>query len=98
MDILEFLARDGKSPDQEPLADASSGSTAFAEFQDRYLKSHGNGTVKKHAFETIKLHISHFATTRGERFSAIGLTFADLQRHVDPAQERAARQVHAVAE
>jgi integrase len=83
MDIVDFLACGGKPPEQQPPTNGPSGSTTFAELRDAYLKSHGNGTVEKNTFETIKLHLSHFATTLGEGFPAAALTFADLQRHVD---------------
>jgi hypothetical protein len=82
MDIVDFLAGDGKPPEQQPPKNGPSGATTFAELRDAYLKSHGNGTVEKNTFDTIKLHLSHFATTLGEGFPAAALTFADLQRHV----------------
>ena len=80
MDIVDFLAGDGKpAAEHLPLSNEAT----FAELRDSYLKSHENGTIEKNTFDTIKLHLSHFATTLGEGFPANGLTFADLQRHVD---------------
>jgi integrase len=79
MDIIDFLASDGKPPQHHTPPNE----VTFADLRDAYLKSHGNGTVEKNTFDTMKLHLSHFATTLGEGFPVTTLTFADLQRHVD---------------
>jgi integrase len=81
MDVVDFLACDGKPPDHHrpPVPKE----TTFGELRDTYVKTHENGTLEKSTLKTIKLHLGHFARTLGEDFPVTTLSFADLQRHVE---------------
>jgi integrase len=81
MDVVDFLACDGKPPDRAPPPARKD--SAFAELRDFYLKTYANGTVERNTLDTARLHLSHFAATLGEGFPVNSLTLADLQRHVD---------------
>jgi integrase len=81
VDIVEFLACDGKPPDH--YRPPTPKETTFEDLREGYLKTYGNGKVEKSTHNTLKLHLSHFARTLGEDFPINALTHADLQRHVD---------------
>lgn len=79
MDIVTFLEFDGKPPEQtveqKPLS--------LKDLRERYLETHGNGSLERTTLEGIEIHFRHLATTLHEYFPIQELTLADLQRHVD---------------
>ncbi len=94
MDIVDFLACDGKPPPPAPAAEESLPEerkpVLFSEFRDAYLKTYGNGAIEKNTLNTAKTHLRHFAETLGDTFSMEGLTLGHLQRHVDRRQANVA--------
>ncbi len=51
--------------------------------RDRYVETHGNGTIEASSLGTAKMHLGHFCKGLGEKFPLDRLTLADLQGHVD---------------
>jgi integrase len=80
LDVETFLQHDGKPP---PAAVSPTKETSFAVFRDAYLQTFGNGALEENTLYTAKIHLSHLATTLGERFVMQNLAHADLQRHID---------------
>lgn len=82
MDVVAFVQCDGK-PTEHYQPPAPQQAASFAELRDAYLRIHGNGTIEQNTLDTCKLHLSHFATSLGDKFPIASLTHADLQRHIE---------------
>ncbi|MFO0960927.1 MAG: hypothetical protein U0800_26400 [Isosphaeraceae bacterium] len=81
VEIVAFVRAGGKPPEQ-------GGTTARAEvtlgqLRDRYLATHGNGSLEKTSLDGVRLHFRHLVATLGERFPMPTLALADIQRHAD---------------
>ena len=55
----------------------------LGKLRDRYLETHGNGTLEARTLDGIGLHFRHLVATLGEGFPVAELALGDLQRHVD---------------
>jgi integrase len=64
----------------------------LGQLRDRYLETHGNGSLEKTSLDGIRLHFKHLVATLGERHPIRALSLADLQRHVD--RRARARGIH----
>lgn len=81
VDIVAFIRNSGKTPDEGiPMERAE---VTLVQFRDRYLETHGNGSLEKTSLDGIRLHFKHLVATLGERYPVRTLSLADLQRHVD---------------
>jgi integrase len=81
MDIVDFLAADGRPADY--YQPSGTKETTFADLRNSYIRTHSSGTIEKNTLDTCKLHLSHWTASLGESFPINALTLADLQRHVD---------------
>ena len=88
IDIVLFLQHDGKPP-PEPVSPTADGAHAKVQtltlgaLRDRYLETHGNGSLEQTTLEGINTHFRHLVATLGERFPIRELGMADLQTHID---------------
>lgn len=83
-DIVTFVEHDGKPPDiGTTLADAPRQSVTIAHLRDRYLATHGNGTIEASSLDTCKLHLFHFCRTFGDAFPLAELSLARLQEYAN---------------
>jgi integrase len=81
VDIVAFIRNGGKKPEEgAPMQRAE---ITLGQLRERYLETHGNGSLEKTSLDGIRLHFKHLVTTLGERYPIRTLTLADLQRHVD---------------
>ena len=70
-DIVTFIEHDGKPPDTGPtLADRPAQVVTLGHSEDRYLATHGNGTIEANSLDTCKLHLGHFCRVLGDGFPA----------------------------
>ena len=88
VDILTFLAHDGKPPTIAGKTEQVS--TTFAELRRRYLEIFGHGALENNTLYTAKIHLNHLAKTFDERTLLEQLGHADLQRHIDRRQDSVA--------
>jgi integrase len=83
-DIVSFLRHDGNPPDTGPtLPAAPRAAITLGTLRDRYLATHGNGTIEANSLDTCKLHLAHFCRALGEGFPLPELSLAKLQEYVD---------------
>jgi integrase len=83
-DIVTFVEHDGKPPDIGPmLADAPRQAVTLGHLKDRYLITHGNGTIEANSLDTCRLHLVHFARVLGEGFPLGELSLATMQEYVN---------------
>jgi integrase len=80
IDIVSFVRHDGSMPSE--AAPARSDPT-LADLRNRYLDTHGNGTLEAHTLRGINRHFKHLARLLGEGFPIGKLSLADLQVYVD---------------
>jgi integrase len=84
IDIVPFVEHDGKPPNLGPTrADAPRQVITLGHLKDRYLTTHGNGTLEANSLDTCKLHLSHFCRILGEGFPLSQLSLGKLQDYVD---------------
>ncbi len=82
-DIVTFIEHDGKPPDTGPtLADAPRQVVTLGHLQDRYLSTHGNGTIEANSLDTCKLHLRHFCRVLGDGSPLGELSLSRLQEYV----------------
>src|SRR5580693_1454130 len=83
-DIVTFIEHDGKPPDSGPtLAAAPRQAVTLSHLKDRYLATHGNGTIEANSLDTSKLHLGHFARILGDGFPLGELSLAKMQEYVN---------------
>ena len=80
-DIVTFVRHDGTIP--ATGGEARQDSPTLASLRDRYLATHGNGTLEAHTLRGINRHLRHLARELGEGFPIRNLSLADLQLYVD---------------
>ena len=81
-DIVAFVRHDGTMPPSQILPDVAVEPT-LADLRDRYLETHGNGTLEPHTLRGIRRHFRHLGRLLGEGFPIRKLSLADLQGYVD---------------
>jgi integrase len=81
VDVVAFIRNGGKATEDGGPTERSE--VTLAQFRDRYLETHDNGSLEKTSLDGIRLHFKHLIATLGERHSIRSLSLADLQRHVD---------------
>jgi len=80
-DIVTFVRHDGNLPASG--GEAKLEKPTLGSLRDRYLATHGNGTLEAHTLRGINRHFKHLARELGEGFPIRDLTMADLQGYVD---------------
>jgi len=80
-DIVTFVRHDGNLPASG--GEAKQDKPTLGSLRDRYLATHGNGTLEAHTLRGINRHFKHLARELGEGFPIRDLTMADLQGYVD---------------
>ncbi len=84
-DIVAFVRHDGTppQPDDPDVDQPSRCEPTLADLRDRYLETHGNGTLEAHTLRGIRRHFRHLARLLGEGFPIRKLSLADLQGYAD---------------
>ena len=85
-DPIDFFRYDGAAPVTEtPSPDSNPAEPAptLGDLRDRYLETHGNGSLEVHTLKGLRRHFGHLARLFGDDFPIRGLTLADLQGYVD---------------
>lgn len=80
-DIVAFVMNDGSMPTEENAVDRDQPTLGF--LRDRYLETHGNGTLEAHTLRGINRHFKHLTRLLGEGFPIRKLALPDLQGYVD---------------
>jgi integrase len=76
---VTFLEFDGNPPENVDLRE----SLSLGGLRDRYLTTHGNGSLEPSTIDGMKVHFKQLVQTLGEKFPIEDLSLADLQRHAD---------------
>lgn len=84
--IEEFLRNDGQFERPEEAAVAEP--TTFGRFREKYLETHGGGSMEANSRATVEMHLRHFERTLGEKFPLGKLKLAGLQRHVNERRRK----------
>ena len=82
-DIIEYFKHDGAIPAAVEEPSVPRQELSLANLRDRYLDTHGNGTLELHTLRGIRRHFGHLARILGEGFPIRKLRLADLQGYVD---------------
>jgi integrase len=84
-DVVEFFRHNGSPPERPQDADQPSHKKepTLGDLRDRYLETHGNGSLEVHTLKGIKRHFGHLARLMGAGFKIRTLKLADLQGYVD---------------
>ncbi len=82
VDVVAFVRHDGLIPAAQGTP-AVHGEPTLADLRDRYLETHGNGTLEHHTLRGIRRHFRHLGRLLGEGFPVRKLSLADLQGYVD---------------
>jgi integrase len=83
-DIVSFVQHDGNPPAIGPtLPHAPRQAITLGTLRDRYLATHGNGTIEANSLDTCKLHLAHFCRVFGDAFPLHELSLAKLQEYVN---------------
>ncbi len=84
MDIVTFIEHDGNPPDAGPTLPAAPRQVVtLAILKDRYLTTHGNGTIEANSLDTCRLHLTHFCRVLGDGLPLGELTLSKLQDYVN---------------
>ena len=86
VDIVDFVRHDGNPPppSTEPATAAPKPpEPTLGDLRDRYLETHGNGSLEAHTLKGIRRHFGHLTRLLGVGFKIRGLKMADLQGYVD---------------
>ena len=75
VDIVSFVRHDGLVPVAQDTP-AVRGEPKLADLRDRYLETHGNGTLEHHTLRGIRRHFRHLARLLGEDFPIRKLSLA----------------------
>ena len=82
--IVDFMRHDGVPPAaSDPGATRPKSEPTLGDLRDRYLETHGNGSLEVHTLKGIRRHFGHLARLLGQDFHIRGLTLVDLQGYVD---------------
>jgi integrase len=88
VDVVSFVEHDGKPPAAVPtLPAAPRQAVTLSHLKDRYLATHGNGTIEANSLDTCRLHLSHFCRVLGDAFPLGELTLTKLQEYVNKRAE-----------
>ena len=60
----------------------------LGKFRDRYLETHGSGTLEETTIRGICKHFRHLAHILGERFPIRDLELSDLQQYVTDVRKK----------
>lgn len=82
VDVVAFVRHDGNVPKADEVP-AGRGEPTLADLRDRYLETHGNGTLEPHTLRGVRRHFRHLAAALGERSPIRKLALSDLQGFVD---------------
>src|SRR5258707_1060847 len=66
VDIVEFVRQDGKVILTKEGAVKPAAKLTLGSLRDRYLDTHGNGTLEVRTLDGIRLHFKHLTTALGE--------------------------------
>jgi integrase len=83
-DIVTFVEFDGEppmTPAGAPLNPREA--VTLSQLKDRYLVTHGNGTIEANSLDTCKLHLSHVCRILGDGFLLPELSLSELQNYVN---------------
>ena len=81
--IVEFVRQDGKVILTKDGAVTPAAKLTLGSLRDRYLETHGNGTLEERTLDGIRLHFKHLVAALGEAFPISDLALSDLQAYVD---------------
>ncbi len=84
IDIVTFIQHDGKPPEDATGAPMNPRSAVtMSHLKDRYVSTHGNGTIETNSLATCRLHLNHFCRFLGDAFPLPELTLAKMQEYVN---------------
>lgn len=89
-DILALIWHGGTVPTPEE-APATRFDPTLASLRDRYLETHGNGTLEPQTLRGINRHFRHLVLVLGEGFPVRKLSLSDLQGYIDKRAEAKGR-------
>jgi len=82
-DIVTFVKHDGKPPGALPvLPEAKRTAVTLGHLRDRYLETHGNGTLEANTLYTCKIHFAHFARVFGAGQPVGEIDLGRLQEYI----------------
>jgi integrase len=82
-DVITFVRFDGKPPAGPTLPADPRQAVTLCRLKDRYLATHGNGTVEASSLETAALHLRHFCRVLGDGLPLGDLSLTRLQEYVN---------------
>ncbi|WP_165245498.1 tyrosine-type recombinase/integrase [Paludisphaera soli] len=82
VDVVAFVKHDGSVPKADH-APPERDEPTLADLRDRYLETHGNGTLEANTLRGVRRHFKHLTSALGERFPIRKLTLLELQGYVD---------------
>jgi integrase len=83
-DLVTFVQHDGKPPHCGPtLPEAPRRPVTLQLLKERYLATHGNGTIEANSLATCRLHLNHFCTAWGDSFPLGEVSHARLQDYIN---------------
>jgi integrase len=86
VDIVDFVRYDGNPPPPPPESASAApkpSEPTLGDLRDRYLETHGNGSLEVHTLKGIRRHFGHLTRLLGAGFKIHALKMADLQGYVD---------------
>ena len=83
VDIVTFLAFDGKPPVANSGPLTRQADTTLLQLKERYLETHGHGSIEANSLATCGLHLGHFCRALGKTFPLNDLSLARLQSYVN---------------
>jgi integrase len=84
IDIVTFVEHDGNPPDAGPtLPEAPRQVVTLSRLKERYLDTHGNGTIEANSLDTARLHLNHFGRVLGDGLPLGELNLGKLQEYVN---------------
>jgi len=84
VDIVTFVEFDGDPPTTPagiPILPRQA--VTVSQLKDRYMATHGNGTIEANSLETAGLHLRHFCRFLGDSFLLPELALGTLQEYVN---------------
>jgi integrase len=82
--LVDFVAAGGKAP----VISARPDTTTAKDLIDKYVETHGNGTIEANSLRTAQGHLKQVVRTLGEKFKIQRLSLQDLQDHVNRRQKK----------